>query len=110
MLLDFALDTGRNEGKTPHEAVHRACPLRFHPILTTTTAPLLGTVLLMTGTDIGSELRRPLGLSIVGGLLTLFATPMIYQWFGRPRQRCFNRDDVVGDAEPGRAQQESAAE
>ena len=68
MMIDFALDAERNEGKAPREAIHQACLLRFRPILMTTMAALLGALPLMLGTGTGSELRHPLGLAIVGGL------------------------------------------
>ncbi|MGE5537770.1 MAG: MdtB/MuxB family multidrug efflux RND transporter permease subunit [Gemmatimonas sp.] len=88
MMIDFALDAERTEGKSPREAIHQACLLRLRPILMTTMAALLGAVPLMLGTGTGSELRHPLGISIVGGLivsqaLTLFTTPVIYLWFDR---------------------------
>ena len=88
MMIDFALDAERNEGKPPREAIFQACLLRFRPILMTTMAAVLGAVPLMVGTGTGSELRHPLGISIVGGLmvsqvLTLFTTPVIYLWFDR---------------------------
>jgi multidrug efflux pump len=87
-MIDFALDAERNEGKPPREAIHQACLLRFRPILMTTLAAMLGALPLMLGTGAGSELRHPLGISIVGGLLvsqvlTLFTTPVIYLWFDR---------------------------
>ncbi|MDE3196883.1 MAG: efflux RND transporter permease subunit, partial [Acidobacteriota bacterium] len=78
----------RHEGKTPEEAIYQACLLRFRPIMMTTMAALLGAVPLAFGSGVGSELRRPLGITIIGGLLvsqvlTLFTTPVIYLWFGR---------------------------
>jgi multidrug efflux pump len=100
MMIDFALDAERNEGKPPREAIYQACLLRFRPILMTTMAALLGAVPLMLGTGMGSELRKPLGISIVGGLivsqlLTLFTTPVIYLMFDRVAQR-FRRPKPAG--------------
>jgi multidrug efflux pump len=88
MMIDFALEAERKEGKPPEEAIYQACLLRFRPIMMTTMAALLGAVPLAFGTGTGSELRRPLGITIIGGLLvsqvlTLFTTPVIYLWFGR---------------------------
>jgi multidrug efflux pump len=106
MMIDFALDAQRNEGKPPREAIYEACLLRFRPILMTTMAAVLGALPLMLGTGVGSELRHPLGVSIVGGLLlsqvlTLFTTPVIYLWFDRLQQRFFDMESVVRDAEQG---------
>ena len=88
MMIDFALEAERNEGKSPDEAIHQAALLRFRPILMTTVAALFGALPLMLGSGMGSELRHPLGISIVGGLLvsqllTLFTTPVIYIYFDR---------------------------
>jgi multidrug efflux pump len=88
MMIDFALEAERKEGKSPEDAIYQACLLRFRPIMMTTMAALLGAVPLAFGTGVGSELRKPLGISIIGGLifsqvLTLFTTPVVYLWFGR---------------------------
>ena len=88
MMIDFALEAERHEGKSPEEAIYQACLLRFRPIMMTTMAALLGAVPLAFGSGVGSELRKPLGITIIGGLLvsqvlTLFTTPVIYLWFGR---------------------------
>ena len=88
MMIDFALEAERHEGKSPTEAIHQAALLRFRPIMMTTVAALFGALPLMLGSGMGSELRHPLGISIVGGLLvsqllTLFTTPVIYIYFDR---------------------------
>jgi multidrug efflux pump len=106
MMIDFALDAEREENKTPREAIYQACLLRFRPILMTTFAAVLGALPLMVGTGVGSELRHPLGISIVGGLLvsqvlTLFTTPVIYLWFDRLQARFVGRSEVGEAGEEG---------
>jgi multidrug efflux pump len=108
MMIDFALDAERNQGKSPRDAIYQACLLRFRPILMTTMAALLSALPLMLGTGVGSELRHPLGLTMVGGLLvsqvlTLFTTPVIYLMFDdlsrRTRERFADKDaDEGGEA------------
>ena len=96
MMIDFALEAERKEGKRPEDAIYEACLLRFRPIMMTTMAALLGGLPLALGTGIGSELRRPLGISMVGGLLlsqvlTLYTTPVIYIFFDRLAHRYSSR-------------------
>jgi multidrug efflux pump len=107
MMIDFALVAEREHGKTTTEAIFEACQLRFRPILMTTMAALFGALPLAFGTGTGSELRRPLGITIVGGLivsqmLTLYTTPVVYLFFDRMRLR-FNGEQPV-------AQRHEAAE
>ncbi len=106
MMIDFALDAERKEGMAPVNAIYQACLLRFRPIMMTTMAALLAGVPLALGTGTGSELRRPLGITMVGGLLlsqllTLYTTPVIYLWFdrlarkfSRRREASFGSDQV----------------
>ena len=101
-MIDFAIDAERTEGLSAREAIYQACLLRFRPILMTTVAAIFAALPLMFGTGTGSELRHPLGVSIVGGLLlsqvlTLFTTPVIYLAFDRMAKRMRG----AAAAEPG---------
>ena len=105
MMIDFALEAERKEGMTPLDAIYQACLLRFRPIMMTTMAALLGAVPLALGTGTGSELRRPLGITIIGGLLisqllTLYTTPVIYLWFDRIARRLSARREPNIGSEP----------
>jgi multidrug efflux pump len=96
MMIDFALEAERHHGKSSEEAIYQACLLRFRPIMMTTMAALLGGLPLALGTGMGSELRKPLGITIVGGLivsqmLTLYTTPVVYLYFDRLAQRLSRR-------------------
>ncbi len=107
MMIDFALEAERQGGHSPEESIHQACLLRFRPIMMTTMAALLGGLPLALGTGTGSELRRPLGIAIVGGLivsqvLTLYTTPVIYLAMDRVR-RFFGGGDQTVPAEPTEA-------
>jgi multidrug efflux pump len=104
MMIDFALEAEREEGRPPEESIFQACLLRFRPIMMTTMAALLGALPLAFGTGTGSELRRPLGITIVGGLilsqiLTLYTTPVVYLFFDRLARR-FSREPVRGGTAP----------
>jgi multidrug efflux pump len=108
MMIDFALQAERQEGKSPIDSIFEACMLRFRPILMTTMAALLGALPLALGTGTGFELRRPLGITIVGGLilsqlLTLYTTPVVYLAFDRLRLRMQRKDALPGLSSPSSA-------
>jgi multidrug efflux pump subunit AcrB len=108
MLVDFALEVQRRHGLGPEESIYQACTLRFRPILMTTMAALLGGVPLMVGSGTGSELRQPLGYTIVGGLmlsqiLTLYTTPVVYLYLDRLGARFGRRKPQVVQADGLRA-------
>jgi len=106
LMIDFAIEAERKEGLPPVEAIYQACLLRFRPIMMTTMAALLGAVPLAVGNGVGAELRQPLGISIIGGLifsqvLTLYTTPVIYLAFDRLSRRFFpGRAPVVAEETP----------
>jgi multidrug efflux pump subunit AcrB len=107
MMIDVALEVERTQNKKPVEAIYDACILRFRPIMMTTMAALLGGLPLALGTGVGSELHRPLGITIVGGLivsqaLTLFTTPVVYVYLDRLRM-ALSRDVEASVAGPGAA-------
>jgi len=109
MMIDFALQAERNEGKDTREAIFDACMLRFRPIMMTTMCAICGALPLAFGTGTGSELRRPLGITIVGGLLlsqvlTLYTTPVVYLMMDRLRLRALGRTrDVLPSTAEGAA-------
>jgi multidrug efflux pump len=109
MMVDFALEAERQHGKNATDAIYEACLLRFRPIMMTTMAALLGGLPLALGTGFGSELRRPLGISMVGGLilsqaLTLYTTPVIYIFFDNIAQRFSSKSKQPKTGEPGTAE------
>ena len=122
MMIDFALQAERIEGKSPREAIHQACLLRFRPIMMTTFAALFGAMPIAFGQGAGSELRRPLGIAIVGGLLvsqwlTLYTTPIIYlylerfaNWVGRPYRPSRMAEVLTGEGRPVLVQERQGAE
>ena len=104
MMIDFALEAERKEGKRPADAIYEACLLRFRPIMMTTMAALLAALPLAVSTGVGAELRRPLGIAIVGGLivsqaLTLYTTPVVYLAFDRMARRLSVRRASAATAE-----------
>jgi hydrophobe/amphiphile efflux-1 (HAE1) family protein len=114
MMIDFALDAERREGKSPLEAIHQACILRFRPIMMTTMCALFAGLPLAVGTGAGSDLRRPLGIAIVGGLLvsqslTLYTTPVIYLYLDRLSRWAGRRTVSPGDDSPPREAAPSAS-
>jgi hydrophobe/amphiphile efflux-1 (HAE1) family protein len=122
MMIDFALQAERIEGKSPHDAIYQACLLRFRPIMMTTFAALFGSLPIAVGQGAGSELRRPLGIAIIGGLLvsqwlTLYTTPIIYlylerfaRWLGRPYRQSRAAEALSGGHRPALAPQRHGVE
>jgi len=121
MMIDFALQAERLEGKSPRDAIHQACLLRFRPIMMTTFAALFGAMPIAFGHGGGAELRQPLGVAIIGGLLisqwlTLYTTPVIYlyldrfaRWIGRPYRPSRVADALSGEARPVLARERQGA-
>ena len=105
MMIDFALDAERREGKSPREAIIEACSVRFRPIMMTTMAALMGTLPIAIGWGAGAESRRPLGLAVVGGLafsqlITLYVTPVVYTYLDTLQHRLGRRARRTAVAEP----------
>jgi multidrug efflux pump len=108
MMIDFALMAEREQGMSTQDAIFEACMLRFRPILMTTMAALFGALPLAFGTGTGSELRRPLGITIVGGLimsqmLTLYTTPVVYLYLDRLRLRILGKHHDTFNPDAGEA-------
>jgi HAE1 family hydrophobic/amphiphilic exporter-1 len=107
MMIDFAIDAQRNHGKSPADAIHEGCLLRFRPIMMTTMCALMATLPIALGLGAGGESRRALGLTVVGGLLvsqclTLYITPVVYLYLEKFQQR-FSRKQVTPPAIPAKA-------
>jgi len=105
MMIDFALEAERREGKSPHDAILEACLIRFRPIMMTTMAALLGSLPISLGYGSGGEARRPLGLAVVGGLMlsqlvTLYLTPVVYTFMASLLERWRRRHPAAAEPEP----------
>ena len=112
MMIDFALEAERKEGKSPSEAIYQGCLVRFRPIMMTSMAALMGTLPIALGFGAGSEVRRPLGLAVVGGLLfsqliTLYITPVVYIYLDRFQAKIGKRVRFFRPRENGKPEEES---